>query len=87
MDNFKKKIEEMKQDIERLRDESKLKAHLGKTEAQTELGKLEDELDLFLQKFKPITDEAEKTLENTGTALGLAVDELKEGFERVRKLF
>jgi hypothetical protein len=87
MDDFKKKIDEMKRDIEQLRDEAKLKAHLGKAEAQTELGKLENELDDFLRKCKPFTDEAEKTLENTGTALGLAVDELKEGFERVRKLF
>jgi predicted nucleic acid-binding Zn-ribbon protein len=87
MDDFKNKIDKIQKDIKRLRDEAKLKAHLGKAEAQAELGKLENELDDFLRKCKPFTDEAEKTLENTGTALGLAVDELKEGFERVRKLF
>lgn len=87
MDDLKKKIDEIQKDIERLRDEAKLKVHLGKAEAQEELGKLEDELITFLGKCKPFTDEAEKTLENTSTALGLAVEELKDGFERVRKLF
>ncbi len=87
MDDLKKKIDEIQKDIERLRDEAKLKAHLGKAEAHEELGKLEDELNAFLGKCKPFTDEAEKTLENTNTALGLAVEELKDGFERVRKLF
>jgi archaellum component FlaC len=87
MDDIKKKIDGMKQDIERLRDEAKLKAHLGKAEALEELGKLENEWDDFLLKCKPFTDEAEKILENTSTALGLAADELKAGVDRVRKLF
>lgn len=87
MDDIKKKIEEMKQDLERLRDEAKLKAHLGKAEALDELGKLENDWDDFLVKSKPFMDEAEKTLENTSAAFSLAADELKAGFERVRKLF
>ena len=37
MDDIKKKIDEMKYEIERLRDEAKLKAHLGKAEAMEEL--------------------------------------------------
>lgn len=87
MEDIKKKIEEIKQDLEQLRDEAKLKAHLGKAEVLEELGKLENEWDDFLKKSKPFTDEAEKTLKNTSTALGLAADELKAGLERVRKLF
>lgn len=87
MDDIKKKIDEMKQDIEQLRDEAKLKIHLGKAEALEELGKLENEWDDLLRKCKPFTEEAEKTLDNTSAALGLAADELKAGFKRVRKLF
>ena len=73
-------------DIEQLRDETKLKAHLGKAEAADELEKLEKEWNSFLSKYKPLVDEAEKTAENTGAALGIAADELKAGYERLRKL-
>lgn len=87
MEDIKQKIDEMKEDIEQLRDEAKLKAHLGKAEALEELAKLENEWDDFLLKCKPFTDEAKTTLGNTSAALGLAAEELKVGFDRVRKLF
>jgi hypothetical protein len=87
MVDMKNKMAEMQADIEQLRDEVKLKAHLGKAEAKQELEKLEKEWDSFLAKCKPLTDEVEKTAENTGAALGIAADELKAGYERIRKLF
>lgn len=87
MADMKKKVAEMKAEIEQLRDEVKLKAHLGKAEAKQELEKLEKEWESFLAKCKPLTDEVEQTAENTGTALGVAADELKAGYERIRKLF
>lgn len=87
MEDIKQKIDEMKEDIEQLRDEAKLKAHLGKAEALEELGKLENQWEGLLLKCETFTGEAKKTLGNTSAALGLAADELKEGFDRVRKLF
>lgn len=87
MDDIKKKIDEMKKAIEQLRDEAKLQAHLGKTESQEALSKLEDELAIFLKDYKPFADEAKKTFDNTSEALGLAADELLAGVKRVRKLF
>ena len=87
MSDVKEKLEAMKEDIERLRDEIKLQAHLGKAEAKDELEKLEKEWDAFLLKYKPLTDEVEQTAENTGAALSAAADELKAGYERIRKLF
>jgi archaellum component FlaC len=87
MADVKSKVAEMKAEIEQLRDEVKLKAHLGKTEAKQELEKLEKKYDSFLTKYKPRTNEVEQTAENTGAALELAADELKAGYERIRKLF
>lgn len=87
MEDLKKKFAEMKAEIEQLRDEVKLKAHLGKAEAKDELEKLEEKWDSFLANCKPLTDEIEQTAENTFTALGKAAEELKEGYERIRKLF
>lgn len=82
----KKKLHEMKESIDQLRDEINLQAHLGKAEAKDELEKLEQKWQAFQHQCKPFTDEAEKTLEGAGAALGLAADELKAGYERVRKL-
>ena len=84
---MKKMMAEKKAEIEQLRDEIKLKAHLGKAEAKDELDKLEKEWDAFLVKCKPFIDEIDQTTDNAGSALGLAADELKAGYERIRKLF
>ncbi len=81
------KLDALKESIEQLRDEIKLKAHLGKAEAVEELEKLEKKWDSFLEQYKPVAEEAGKTAENTGTALGLVADEIKAGYERIRKLF
>ncbi len=81
------KLDALKESIEQLRDEIKLKAHLGKAEAAEELEKLDKKWDSFLEQYKPVAEEAGKTAENTGAALGLVADELKAGYERIRKLF
>ncbi len=87
METFKKKIDEIKREIEQVRDEINLKAHLGKAEAKDELRKLEKKWDSFLAEHKPLTDEIENTAENTGAALAAVADELKAGYKRIRKLF
>ncbi len=85
------KLDEMKASIEQLRDEIKLKAHLGKLEATEEWEKLEEKWDSFLEQYKPIAEdvaeEAGKAAGNAGTALGVAADELKAGYKRIRELF
>lgn len=81
------KLEAMKASIEQLRDEIKLKAHLGKAEAAEELEKLDKKWNSFLDQYKPVAEEAGKAAGNAGAALGLAADELKAGYERIRKLF
>ena len=81
------KLDAMKASIEQLRDEIKLKAHLGKAEAVEEFDKLEKKWDSFLEQCKPVAEEAGKTAGNAGAALGLVADEIKAGYERIRKLF
>lgn len=87
MKDIQQKIGEMKSELENLRDEVKLKAHLGKAEILAEMEVVEKEWNALLAKSKPFTDEAEKTAENAGAALELAADELIDGFKRIRKLF
>jgi hypothetical protein len=84
--SMKEKLDQIKADIEQLRDEVKLKAHLGKEDAKDEFEKLEKGWSSFLSKYKPFADEAEKTAESAVAALGLAAEELKSGYERIKKL-
>jgi len=69
-------FEKIKTSVEQLRDEIKLKAHLGKAEAKEELA-----------EHEPMVDEAGKTAANAGSALALVGEKLKAGYERMRKLF
>lgn len=87
MTTGKKQLEELKAAIELLRDEISLQAHLGKAEAKEELEELEKKWDQFTEQYRPYADEAGKTAENTAAALGLAADELKSGYERLKKMF
>lgn len=80
-------LDSLKASIEQLRDEVKLKAHLGKAEVAEELEQLDKKWNVFLEQYKPVAQEAGKTASNAGAALGLAADELKAGYERIRKLF
>lgn len=83
----KSSLDNLKTSIEQIRDEIKLKAHLGQAEAKEELEQLEKKWDSFLAQYKPFADEAGKTAENAGAALSLAAEEIKAGYKRIRKLF
>ena len=83
---MKKLLEETKKEMEQLKDEIKLQAHLGKVEAREEFEKLEKKFDQIVAKAKPFAVEAEKTAENTGTALKIAAEELMAGIKKIRKL-
>jgi len=80
-------IEKIKASIEQMRDEIKLKAHLGKADAKDELAELEKKWDSFLADHKPLADEATKTAANAGAALLEVGEELKAGYKRMRKFF
>ncbi len=80
------KLAGIKAKIEQIRDEVALKAHLGKAETTDELKKLDKKWQNFKSQLKPFTDELEETADNAGSALGMAAEELKAGYERIRKL-
>ena len=86
MTTEKTTLKEMEAVIKQMRVEIALKAHLGKAETAEELEKLDKKWQNFKLQVKPFTDELEKTADDTGSALGLAAEELKAGYERIRKL-
>lgn len=87
MTDGKGKFEELKTAIEQLRDEINVKAHLGKLEAKEALEDLEKKWHSLKGQYKPVADEAGNTAHKTRLALGVVAEEIKQGYERIRKLF
>lgn len=74
-------IGKLKQD----RDELKLQIHLAGMEARDEYDRLTSKYDELTDQMQPLTSAMEETADNVWAALGLLADELKIGFQRVRK--
>ncbi|HDK38370.1 MAG TPA: hypothetical protein ENG92_05085 [Thiolapillus brandeum] len=94
-------IEEILADAQTLRDELALQLKLGTAEAKDEFEKLEPHLHKLKRKTHPIADLAgyttkelaiaaelrikADTADDAKTALKLAAEELKDGFEKIKK--
>jgi len=73
-------------DLKQQRDEIRVRLHLAKAEAKEEWERLETKWEHVRGKMGVVGREAGKTAQEVGTALNLAVEELRRGYERVRKL-
>ena len=78
-------LQKIAEDLKRQRDELLLKLHLAKADARDEWAKLEVQWEDVKTKMDTVRQEAEKTTESVSTGLGLVLDELKQGYERIRK--
>lgn len=102
MSDIESKIDRLLEDAQQLRDELVLKANLGVAEAKDELDKFDDQYKLFKLKGKEIADVAgdsaeeiriaaemgihANSKEDLSTAFELAGEEIKKGYERIKKL-
>ena len=82
----KSRIDELIETLKRQRDELALKIHLGKAEARDEWEKLEKKLAELKAQAKPVGGAVQETAKGVGSALELAGDEIKKGYDRIRKL-
>ena len=74
MADAKEQITKAAEQLKQQRDELRVKLHLAKADAKDEWAKLE-----------AAREEAGKTAESVGSALSLAMEELKKGYERLKK--
>ncbi len=81
MDDLKKMVEDLKQQP----DEINLQLHLAKAEVRDEWDKLEPKLEEVKGKMATVSEVAGQTAESVKTAAGLLADEIKEGYERIKK--
>lgn len=81
MDDLKKLIEDLTQQ----RDEINLQLHLGKAEVRDEWDKLETKWEDVKGKMAAVNEVASQTAESVTAAAGLLADEIKEGYDRIKK--
>ena len=71
--------------LEQLRDEIKLKMHLGKAEVQDLWTELEDKWTEVKRKRLEVEGAGAESAAELKAAVGLLIGELADGYERVRK--
>ena len=85
MTDWRAKWQQALVELERERDELKLKIHLGKADSRDELDKLDQKLASFRLRAQAAGSEAKDAMGDIGEAAKSLVAELKAGFERVRQ--
>ncbi len=102
MSGTQSKIDQILEEVQKLRDELAVKANLGVAEAKDGLDDLDDKFEQFKVTSKQIADVAGDTAEelriaaemgiksdskeDLSTALELAGEEIKKGYEQIKKL-
>jgi len=71
--------------LKQLRDEVAVRVHLGSKELQARFEELGGQFDQVMARLGSAGDAAVRTADNVGSAMRLAVDELIEGYERIRR--
>lgn len=74
-------------DLERERDELKVRIHLAKAEGKDELARLETKIDELRFRASAASTEAREAAGDVGDALRNLVNEIRSGLDRVRKTF
>jgi hypothetical protein len=84
MREWKERWSKMRAEFEQELDELKLKAHLGREDARDEWDRIEARFRAFSKDLDEKSDDVEDIVEEK---LKVIAAELKDGFERLRKLF
>lgn len=87
MTEWRTRWQEVLQDLERQRDELKVRLHLARAEARDEWDrlKLDEKLATLRQRADAAGVEARGAMQDIGAAAEKLADEVREGLARVRK--
>lgn len=80
-----KELQNLADSLKQQRDELKVKLHLAKADARDEWNRLEGKWEEIRTKTESAYDEAGKTAGAVSTALQIALDEIKKGYDRIRR--
>lgn len=79
-------LEKELENLRATRDELKVRVHLGKLDAQDQWEQIEKQWQQVESKLKLVGETGREVAEDIGEAASLAVQEMKEGYEKLRKL-
>lgn len=80
------RLQRLMRQLEQERDELKVKLGLAKLEAREEWQELEQKMNTLRSRMKVVGGEAKEASGDVGAAIDVVADEIKEGFDRLRKL-
>jgi len=86
MASISEQIEEELEGLRTLRDELRVKLHLGAAEVQEQWEELDRKWSHAEGRLKVIREEAAEAAEDVGEAARLLVNELRNGYEQIRRL-
>lgn len=78
-------IEALIEGLKQQRDAIKVQLHLGKTEAKQEWEELENKMEQLKAKAKVVGNETQKASQDIFEATKLLAEEIKRGYDRIRK--
>jgi len=78
-------IDDILESLKQQRDELKLQLQLAKAEARDEWEKTEHKFEQFRGKAEAVRDEIGEASEDVLAALKMTAEEIKHGYDRVRK--
>jgi hypothetical protein len=85
MSESKENLTELVSTLKRQRDQLALKIHLGEAEAKQEWERVTKKLDNLMKEYEPLTDAVQESAGNVFDAMLLVAEEVKDGFNRIRK--
>jgi hypothetical protein len=80
------RLERELEDLRTTRDELRVRLHLGRLDVQRQWEQIEKQWQHVESKLKLAGETGREIAEDVGEATRLAVEELKEGYEKLRKL-
>jgi hypothetical protein len=86
MTDGRKGLDDVLTTLEGQRDELALQMHLAKAEAKEEWERLQKKLAALTARVRPVGKVVGETAGEVGSAIELAAEEIKKGFDRVRSL-
>lgn len=87
MNDWRERWQKALADLERERDELRVRIHLAKAEGRDELARLEAKIEELRFRAGAASTEAREVAEDVGGALRNLVNEIRTGLDRVRKTF
>ena len=85
MSEQRQRTQELISALKQQRDEIALKIHLAESEMKQEWGRLDDKLSELSHRFDPLKDAVGETGGDVWESLKLVAEEIKNGFDRIRK--